>query len=517
MMNLTQMLNRAATGTPNVVSTRMDDRVRTWRETRDRVSRMASALRGMGIGAGDRVAVLALNSDRYTELYFAIWWVGAIVVPMNVRWSATENAYSLRDSGATVLFVDSAFAPIVREIQAEADAVRNLIFLDDGEVPSGMHGYEALIQANEPCEDVCAGGEYLAGLYYTGGTTGFPKGVMLPHRALWYNGLALAKHIGLEAGDVYLHAAPMFHLADGAASGAASMVGASHAYISAFDPEAVIETIEAQGVTHSLMVPTMIGMLLRHPSFSPDRLTSLRTLVYGASPMPQGLLYQALEQLPNIEFIQAYGQTEMAPLVSVLAASEHRLDGPKLRSAGKVGIGCEVRIVGENGEEVPAGEVGEIVARSPGCMQGYWNLPEQTAAALIDGWVHTGDGAYRDEDGFIFIVDRLKDMIVTGGENVFSAEVESAISTHPSVAEVAVIGVPSEKWGEAVHAIVVPRLGEQLSEEEIIEHCKSLIANYKWPRSVTLREEPLPLSGAGKVLKRDLRAPFWDGKDRSVN
>lgn len=517
MMNLTQMLNSAASATPGATSTRFGDRARTWGETRERVARMASALKSMGVGAGDRVAILALNSDRYTEYYFAVWWAGAVVVPMNVRWSATENAYSLRDSGAKVLFVDAAFAPMVPAIRAEVDSVGSLVFLDDGDVPPDMLGFEALIQSNDSCEDAGTGGEDLAGLYYTGGTTGFPKGVMLPHRALWYNSLALAKHIGLEPGDVYLHAAPMFHLADGAASNATSIVGAGHAYVSAFDVEAVLDAIESQGVTHALMVPTMIGMLLQHPGFEPDRLKSLRTLVYGASPMPEGVLRDALVKLPDVDLIQAYGQTEMAPMITVLSAAEHTLDGPKLRSAGRVGVGCEVRIVGVEGQELPAGEVGEIVARSPGCMQGYWNLPEQTASTLVEGWVHTGDGAYRDEDGFIFIVDRLKDMIVTGGENVFSAEVESAISTHPDVAEVAVVGIPSEKWGEAVHAIVVPREGEGLTEDEIIAHCKPLIANYKCPRSVTLRQEPLPLSGAGKVLKRDLRAPFWDGKERSVN
>jgi acyl-CoA synthetase (AMP-forming)/AMP-acid ligase II len=196
------------------------------------------------------------------------------------------------------------------------------------------------------------------------------------------------------------------------------------------------------------------------------------------------------------------------------------VEGPKstkLRSAGRAVVGCEVRILAEDGRDLPAGEVGEIVARSPGCMQGYWNLPDQTERTLKDGWVHTGDGAYRDEDGFIFIVDRLKDMIVTGGENVFSAEVESAISTHPDVAEVAVVGIPSPEWGEAVHAIVVPRPGREVVEAEIIDHCKPLIANYKRPRSVTIRNETLPLSGAGKVLKKDLRAPFWEGHERNVN
>jgi acyl-CoA synthetase (AMP-forming)/AMP-acid ligase II len=268
------------------------------------------------------------------------------------------------------------------------------------------------------------------------------------------------------------------------------------------------------------MVPTMIGMLLQHPKFSAERLSSLRTMIYGASPMPQGVLREALEKLPSVDFIQAYGQTELAPLVTVLPAAYHELEGPrsgKLRSAGRAVMGCEVRIVGEDGQEKPSGEVGEIVARSPGAMLGYWNLPDQTKSTLIDGWVNTGDAAYRDEDGFIFIVDRLKDMIVTGGENVFSAEVESAISTHPSVAEVAVVGIPSEKWGEAVHAIVVPRKGAVVREGEIIEHCKPLIANYKCPRSISLRDEPLPLSGAGKVLKKDLRAPYWEGKRRNVN
>ena len=519
-MHLTQMLNSAASGTPNAKSTQCSTRRRTWGETRERVSRLASALRERGVQPGDRVAILALNSDRYTEYYFSVWWAGAVAVPMNVRWSPAENAYSLRDSGAEILFVDAAFAAMIPAIQAEAPSLKTLIYLDDSETPDGMIGYEVLIDESSPCEDARRGGEDLAGLYYTGGTTGFPKGVMLPHRALWYNSLAIAKHIGIEHGDVYLHAAPMFHLADGAASGAASIVGAGHVYIPAFNAEAALEAIESQGVTQTLMVPTMIGMLLQHPQFSADRLRTLRTLIYGASPMPQGLLREALEKLPRVDFIQAYGQTEMAPLVTVLPAEFHapgRADAEKLRSAGRAGVGCEVRIVGEDGADQPTGEVGEIVVRSPGCMQGYWNLPEQTASTLVDGWVHTGDGAYRDEEGFIFIVDRLKDMIVTGGENVFSAEVESAISTHPAVAEVAVIGIPSEKWGEAVHAIVVPRKGADIVEAEIIDHCKPLIANYKWPRSVAIRSASLPLSGAGKVLKRQLRAPYWEDQERSVH
>jgi acyl-CoA synthetase (AMP-forming)/AMP-acid ligase II len=264
----------------------------------------------------------------------------------------------------------------------------------------------------------------------------------------------------------------------------------------------------------------MIAILLQHPAFATERLRSLRVIGYGGSSISRGVLADALAKLPHVQFVQLYGQTEMAPVVTCLPASYHRLDGArsdKLAAAGRPAPGCEVRIVGPDGLDVAPRQVGEILARGPGMMHGYWNLPDQTAATLRDGWVHTGDGAYQDADGFVFIVDRLKDMIVTGGENVFTAEVESAISTHAAVAEVAVIGIPSEQWGEQVHAIVVPRAGQSLDEAEIIRHCEALIANYKRPRSVTIRAESLPLSGAGKVLKRDLRAPYWEGRTRNVN
>jgi long-chain acyl-CoA synthetase len=241
---------------------------------------------------------------------------------------------------------------------------------------------------------------------------------------------------------------------------------------------------------------------------------------YGGSSISRGVLADALTKLPHVRFIQVFGQTEMAPAITCLPFADHRLEGPhagRLAAAGRALPGCEVRIVGHDGAELPPGEVGEIAARGPGMMHGYWKLPEQTAATIRNGWVHTGDGGYRDADGYIFIVDRLKDMIVTGGENVFSAEVESAVSTHPAVAQVAVIGIPSDQWGEAVHAIVVPRDGQAPTEAEILAHCAPLLATYKRPRGVTIRPEPLPLSGAGKVLKRELRAPFWEGRERAVN
>ncbi|PTT10549.1 long-chain-fatty-acid--CoA ligase [Caulobacter sp. HMWF025] len=520
MFGLTEMLNSAARGGPNSPSTTFNTTTRTWSQTQARVARLAGGLGAMGVQRGDRVAILALNSDRYTEFLSAVWWAGAVVVPMNIRWTAEENAYSLRDSGTRVLFVDRAFASVAAACRAMCPDLEQVVWSDDGPAPEGLRHYEDLITAHDPAPDAGAGGEDLAGLYYTGGTTGFPKGVMLPHRALWYNNLVCAMLLGVGPDDVVLHAAPMFHMADSCLGGGASIMGATHAYVPRFDAEAVMAAIETRAVTHTVMVPTMIAMLLQHPAFDTERLRSLRAIGYGGSSISRGVLAEALVKLPHVRFVQIYGQTEMAPVITALPPGDHVLEGPRavrLASAGRPAPGCEVRIVDEAGVDAAPGEVGEIIARSPGVMHGYWNQPEQTATTIRDGWVHTGDGGYQDPDGYIFIVDRLKDMIVTGGENVFSAEVESAISTHPAVAQVAVIGVPCPRWGEQVHAIVVPRPGHAPTQDEVLAHCEPLLANYKRPRGVTFRIEALPLSGAGKVLKRELRAPFWDGQTRNVN
>ncbi|MEL6258186.1 MAG: long-chain-fatty-acid--CoA ligase [Pseudomonadota bacterium] len=519
-MGMTQALRAASANTPQKVATRYADRVQTWAELRQSVERLAGALQGYGLRSGDRAAILALNSDRYSEFLFAAWWAGGVVVPMNVRWSAAENAYSLNDAGAEILFIDQAFAPMLPAFRETVPNLKHVIYLDDGAPPAGAVSYSDLIAGSAPIDDMRRAGEDLGGLYYTGGTTGFPKGVMVPQRALWFNSLVIPTLVPIEADSVDLHAAPMFHMADSALSGAASAMGAEHVFIPSFTPAGVVEAIHRHNVTHTVLVPTMIAMVLQDPSFDPDKLSTLEVVAYGGSPMPEGVMRDALTKLPNVKFFQAYGQTELAPMATYLPASYHKLDGPKstkLRSAGRAVPGVEIRVVDDNGADVADGQVGEIAVAGPGVMHGYWNKPEQTDVALRDGWVFTGDGGYKDEDGFFFIVDRLKDMIVTGGENVFSVEVESAISTHPAVAQVAVIGIPAEKWGEAVHAIVVPRDGHVVTEAEIIDHCRQNIANYKLPRSVDFRSDPMPLSGAGKILKRDLRAPYWEGADRNVN
>jgi acyl-CoA synthetase (AMP-forming)/AMP-acid ligase II len=519
-MFLAQLIKNNAQSNGNGIATIFGERQQSWAEFQGRVARLAGGLKGLGVKSEDRVAILALNSDRYLEYYFGCYWGGHVVVPMNLRWSAAENAYSLNDSGAETLFVDDAFMPMTEEILKEAKGVKNFIYLGDGDAPDGWHKYTELVESSEPTEDVGAGGEDLAGIFYTGGTTGFPKGVMLPHRGLWSSAVGVAYSFGLNQDTRYLHAAPMFHLADGAFSMGTTVGGGTHTFIPAFDPAKTVAIIAEHKVTNTLLVPTMVKMVLDNPAIKDADVSSLTQIVYGASPMPEGTIRQAMDEMPNVAWYQAYGQTELSPLATFNPPENHILEGPgseKLRSAGRAALCNEIKIVGDDGAELPRGEVGELLVRGPNTMQGYWNKPEETAAALKDGWVYTGDGAYMDEGGYIYIADRLKDMIISGGENIFSAEVESAVSRHPGVSEVAVVGIPSDEWGESVHAIIVPAAGATVTEAEIIEHCKKLIAGYKCPRSIQFRDESLPLSGAGKVLKRDLRAPFWEGKDKQVN
>ena len=518
-MEITQGLRRAVQVRPHGPSTVFRERCRTWGETGERVARLASGMIDLGLAKGGRSAILALNSDRYFEYLLAVPMAGAAVVPINIRLAAPEIQYILEDSGAEILFIDDRFAPVLDTLKGQMPGVRHVIYLGDGVLPTGMRGYEDLLH-RPPLTQPLACDDDLAGIFYTGGTTGKAKGVMLSHRNLVVNAANVIPAFGYDAATVYLHAGPMFHLADGASTLAVTITGGVHVFVQAFDPADVLATVQREKVTHSLLVPTMINLLVNFPKIADYDVSTLKRVAYGASPMPEAVLRKALAMLPGVRFAQAYGMTEAAPLVTALDPRYTVLEGPdakRVKSCGQAGHLVEVRIADAQDREVPRCTVGEVQARGDNIMLGYWNMPDLTVQALRGGWYHTGDAGYMDEDGFVYIVDRLKDMIITGGENVYSAEVENAISTLEGVAEVAVIGIPDETWGEAVHAIVVPRAGWTLSQEQVVAHCHTLIAGYKCPRSVTIRNEPMPISGAGKILKTTLRAPYWAGREKLVN
>ncbi|MDK2759307.1 class I adenylate-forming enzyme family protein [Blastomonas fulva] len=513
-MLLIQTIRRNASFRAHELATIDGDEQRSWAEFADRVARAADGLRQMGVNPGDRIGILALNSARYLEAQFAIWWMGAVLVPMNIRWSVEENLYCIRDAGVTTLMFDGAFADTAAAIAAQSEGLRQILLCaaTDGPVPS----FEDLVSSGQAGPAAESMPDSLAGIYYTGGTTGFPKGVMLSFLSLWSAAIGIVLANRMEAGGRMLHATPMFHLADGGMSHGAMIVGATHIFVPRFDPTDVIATIDRHQVTDVLLVPTMIGMLQSCDAYAPDKLKSLRCLSFGASPIPAPILEKLQADLPSVSLLHVYGQTEMGPTISFLEPRFQVAGGNKALSVGKPFACVEIRIMDADGNDVPANVPGEILARGPSAMTGYWNKPEETARTVVDGWVRTGDVAYKDDDGFLFICDRVKDMIITGGENVFCAEVENAVAAHPAVAQVAVIGIPDPDYGECVHAVIVPKPGFSLTADELKEHCKSLIANYKCPRSIELRDA-LPTSGAGKILKRDLREPHWAGHERAVH
>ncbi|MFC4947914.1 acyl-CoA synthetase [Pseudonocardia sp. GCM10023141] len=515
-MYLTQALHRAVQQTPDQPATIFGERRRTWAECADRVARLAGAFQALGVAPGDRIAILALNSDNYHEYLLATPWADAVLNPVNVRWSPAEIAYSLVDSDTRVLLVDDAFAAMVPALREQCPDLATVIHCGEAPTPDGTLGYEALIAEHEPVPDAHRSGDALAGIFYTGGTTGFPKGVMLSHTNMLVSALGSTANGGfMTRGGRLLHTAPMFHLADIAAWVAGCALGSTHVIVAMFDPVAVIAAIEKHATTDALLVPLMIQVLADHPAAQTADLSSMQNLIYGASPISEAVLERAVKILPTADFTQAYGMTELSPVATMLGAADHR-DATLRRSAGRAAPHCEVRIVDAEDNEVPRGTVGEVVARGGHVMLGYWNKPEETAAALRGGWMHTGDGAYMDERGYVFVVDRIKDMIVTGGENVYSAEVENALAQHPAVASCAVIGVPDAEWGERVHAVVVLQAGSAPTPEEIRAHVKTLIAGYKAPRTVEF-VEALPVSGAGKILKRELRKKYWTDADRQVH
>ena len=520
-MSTTFGLHRALLFDRNGVATLFEDRKRTWAEVADRVARLAEALKELGVGRGDRVAILMLNQDRYLELYLAIAWAGAVVVPLNIRWNAAENQDCLSDCRPKLLVVDAAYAAMGAVI-AKAMASFAVVYADDAAQarPEGSHDYETLVAAAAPVADAEAAESDLAGIFYTGGTTGRSKGVMLSHRNLLSNARNTLASLDEESNRCFLHVAPMFHLADVSAIYSTLMMGGTHAVIRAFTPEAVARAIEKFRVSNVLLVPTMVQMFVDQRGLDGFDLSSLRRVTYGASPISEAVLGRAMKALPHVEFWQGYGMTELSPVATLLAWKDHIGEGRakgRHRSAGRPVAMVEVRVVDPLGKTLPPRAVGEIVARGDVVMLGYWERPEETKKAVVDGWMHTGDGGYMDEDGYVYIVDRIKDMIVTGGENVYSAEVENCVAQHPAVAQCAVIGIPDERWGEAMHAVVMRKPGTVVTEDDLIEFCKARIAHYKCPRSVKIQDDMLPLSGAGKILKRELRKPYWEGKTRQVN
>ncbi|MCR6487740.1 long-chain-fatty-acid--CoA ligase [Amycolatopsis sp. OK19-0408] len=514
-MHITQSLHAARQRGPDRVATVFGARTRTVAESVSRIARLAGALRSLGVAAGDRVGIYALNSDRYHELLMAVPWADAVVNPVNVRWSLREVAYSLADCRTDVLVVDDAFAAAVPALREHAPNLRTVIFCGEGDLPEGMHSYEELVAAASEVDDARRGGDELYGVFYTGGTTGSPKGVMLSHRACLASAMgSMVTTDMLSRGGVLLHTAPMFHLADIAAWTIGNLTGATHVMVPSFAPAAVLAAIGEHRVTDVLLVPTMIQQLVDAPGAATSELSSLRRVMYGASPISETVLAKARTVLPNARFTQAYGMTELAPVATLLTAADH--DDPALtRSCGRPAVHAEVRVVDPDGAEVPRGRVGEIVVRGDHVMSGYWDKPEETATALRGGWLHTGDAGYLDDAGYLFVVDRLKDMVVTGGENVYTAEVENALAKHPAVAQVAVIGVPDANWGERVHAVVVPAPDTKADPDELRDFCREHIANYKLPRSFEFADA-LPVSGAGKILKRELRKPHWAGAERGV-
>jgi acyl-CoA synthetase (AMP-forming)/AMP-acid ligase II len=522
-MYVTQGFHRALQQHPDRIATRFGDRTRTFRQLIDRVGRLAASLQALGMKTGDRVAMLALNSDRYLEYQIAVTWGGGVLNPCNTRWSAAEILYSLDDCETVILLVDDTFRALGLELQEKAKTVREIVLCRDtvaADMPAGMHDYETLLARHQPVDDARRSFDDLVGIYYTGGTTGVPKGVMLSHTNLVTSAMSLLAEGIATPGGVEVDAAPMFHLADGGIAMPHWVAGNTHSVVAAFNPPDVLTAIERDKVTDVLLVPTMVQMLVDSPAMKEKRdLSSLKNITYGASPISEAVLLRAMAALPGVSFSQAYGMTELSPVATISPPWVHGPEGRaagKLRSAGRASYNTEVRIVDENDQPVPNGTVGEIVVKGPNIMVGYWNKPELTAAAIKDGWMHTGDGGYLDDDGYFFVVDRIKDMIVSGGENVYSAEVENALAQHPAVAACAVIGIPSAEWGESVHAVIVLRdKNAGVTAEDMMAHCRTLIAGYKRPRTVEFRDS-LPLSGAGKILKSELRKAFWKEGGRNV-
>ncbi len=491
----------------------------------DRLLRLANAMRTvLGLKPGDRFAVLAANSHEYIELYHAAMFGAGIINPLNMRLAPSELAYVLNDSGSKVVFTDASFVSLLDRARDDGAMVTSVVMIDgdsdkgvDGGSSTATLGYEDLLSVGEPIMPPEPEEEDNAVLMYTGGTTGVPKGVLLQQRAEVLNVYHVLSGLGLREERRFLFQSPMFHAALVAGVLGIPASGATSVTIPLFNAELVLRVIEEQDIDTTMVVPVMLSLLERAEGFSPGRLRSLRQLVYGAAPISEALITHWLEMLPETDFLQGYGMTEAASVLTFLGPEDHRRGGTALTTAGRPLLGIDIRVTDAMGNTLPQGEAGEVCARGGNFMREYWRKPEESKAVLRDGWYRTGDMGFFDDGNLLHLTDRLKDMIVTGGENVYSTEVENVVASHPAVQEVAVIGIPSDVWGETVHAIVVLRQGGTATAEELIDYARQSLAGFKVPKSVEFQDGPLPLSGAFKPLKRELRRRYWESRERQVS
>ena len=526
-MILTESLQKAVKFFPAKSAIVCGNQRWTYREFYERINRVAHALRGWGVGKTDKVAILHANCHCFLEAYYAIAQIGAVSVPINYRLSPREIAFILQDSESKILIVDPGFQKLIDPVRNEISAVKKIVWTGKEGVlvePRDV-GYETVLRSagSHPISESGTQEEDVAQIYYTSGTTGRPKGVMLSHKNVSTHALGTIAELHLTDRDVWVHVAPLFHLADAWATWAMTWVGGTHVLVREFESKVVFEVIEKEKVTLTNLIPTMLNLMVKHPEVGHYNYSSLRVLLSGGAPIAPEVVRRIAETF-KCDYIQTYGMTETSPYLTLSLLKGHLKElsyEDQLRFKSKTGrefIGVNLKVVNERGEEVQQDEkeVGEIIVKGDTVTKGYWKLPDETAKAIKEGWLFTGDMAVIDAEGYVTIVDRKKDMILTGGENVYSTEVENVLYMHPAILECAVVGVPDEKWGEVVKGIVVLRPEQHATEAEIIQFCKDRMAHYKAPKSIDFIHA-LPRTGSGKIHKKTLRDKYWEGYDKKVH
>jgi len=514
MYTLGDIPRKSAILFPNNTATVFEGTRLTYRQLNERVNRLANGLIGLGVGKGDRLTVLAENTHKYLEVYFAAGKLGISVTPLNFRLSDQELVHIVNDSEATCLFAADGYEDRAWKIKDSTPAIKHWIAMDNA--VEGYLSYEELLAGAAPDElNQDPDEEEMAILMYTGGTTGTPKGEMMSHRGLMSGILAAALGFSFNRNDATCFVLPLFHVSFWPAL-AVLLTGGKVVINRKPDLNGILQLIQDEKCTHVNAVPTVYGWLLQYTNPDAYDLSSLRSISYAGSPFPAQLLKQCIQKL-GPKFEQVYAMTECIG-GSMLLQEDHVLDGDRSRllaSAGKAAMSVDMQVVDSNDRAVPQGEVGEIVIRGKCVMMGYWKNPELTASTLRGGWYHTGDMGYMDDEGYLFLVDRKADMIVTGGENVYPKETEDVLYQHPAVAMAAVVSAPDERWGERVQAVVVLKPDQQATEEELIAHCKERLAGYKCPKAVEFWPQ-IPTTPVGKILRKDVKKKFWEGRDRTI-